>query len=322
MKKNQWDPRKVSIVGAGAVGATFAYALAKSGLADEITLHDLNEELVKGQVMDLSHGFAYYPKVNISVGKSEDYRDAHVIAITAGAAQQTGQSRLDLLKKNAGIINTIIDDIGDHDSNSVIVVVTNPVDVLTFIAHRRAKWPRGRIIGSGTVLDSARFRYLLSEHCGVDVHNVHAYILGEHGDSQVAAWSMTNIAGVPIDDFCEKCQKCDGWATVKDNIQQTVRKSAYHIIEYKGATNYAVGLALLRIVGTILRNEKSVLTVSVPLDGEYGLSNVCLGVPSVISQNGADSIIEAKLSMEEKQALDNSAAVLQKSIKEIIGTSS
>lgn len=320
MQNDKWNPRKVVIVGAGEVGSTFAYALAQRGLADEIALIDLNRDLVKGQVLDLSHGLFYYPNVAISVGTPEDYRDAHVVVITAGAKQESGQSRLDLLRRNASIIRGIMGDILAQGSNAVVVVVSNPVDVLTYLAHTQASWERGRVIGSGTVLDSARFRYLLSQQCGVDVSNVHAYVLGEHGDSQVAAWSMSHVAGVPISEYCQHCGGCEGWESTKREIEEDVRSSAYHIIEYKGATNYAVGLALLRVVGAILRNERSVLTVSVPLEGEYGLRDVSLGVPSIVSQHGVESVIEAQLSLNERQALRDSASVLQASIAEVTGS--
>jgi L-lactate dehydrogenase len=317
MQDTQWASRKVVIVGAGAVGSTFAYALAQSGLADEIALLDVNQELAKGEVLDLSHGLAYYPNVHISVGQSEDYQDAQVIVITAGAKQEGAETRLDLLQRNISIMDHIIDDIIAHDSKAVMVVVSNPVDVLTHLAHKRTSWERGRVIGSGTVLDSARFRYLLSTHCGVDVHNVHAYILGEHGDSQVAAWSMSHFAGVPIHEYCRHCGSCEGWETTKAEIEETVRRSAYHIIEYKGATNYAVGLALLRIVSAIIRDERSVLTVSVPLEGEYGLSDVSLGVPSIVTQNGVERVIEANLASDELEGLQASANLLKDSIREI-----
>jgi L-lactate dehydrogenase len=317
MGNQKWKARKVVIVGAGAVGSTFAYTLAQSGLADEIVLLDNNQELVKGQVLDLSHGLPYYPNVDISIGEPADYRDAHVIVITAGAKQKAGESRLNLLQRNATIMEGIVDDIVEQGSEGIIVVVSNPVDVLTYLAHKRSSWERGRVIGSGTVLDSARFRYLLSKQCNVDVHNVHAYILGEHGDSQVAAWSMTNLAGVPINEYCGQCGGCEDWEEIKPDIEETVRQSAYHIIEYKGATNYAVGLALLRIVSAILRNERSVLTVSVPLEGEYGLSNISMGVPSVLSQNGVESVIKVNLLPDEMEALERSALILRESIEEM-----
>ncbi len=317
MLKDGWEARKVVVVGAGAVGSTFAYALAQSGLAEEITLLDANQELALGQVLDLAHGLPYYPAVEISVGDRSDYQDADVIVITAGVKQKPGQSRLALLQRNAAIIEEIVDDIVAQGSEGIIVVVTNPVDVLTHLAHTRSSWERGRVIGSGTVLDSARFRYLLSKQCNVDVHNVHAYVLGEHGDSEVAAWSMTHIGGIAVDEYCEKCGGCEGWEKVKRDIEGAVKRSAYHIIDYKGATNYAVGLTLVRIVGAILRNERSVLTVSVPLEGEYGLRDVSLGVPSIVSRDGVEHIMEASLSPDERESLIASASILQESLQEL-----
>jgi L-lactate dehydrogenase len=316
-EERQWQARKVVIVGAGAVGSTFAYALAQSGIADEIVLIDVNSDLAKGQALDLAHGVPFFPPVQIRVGGEEDYADAHVIIIAAGAAQRPGETRLDLLQRNAIIIKSIADDVVAHDSQAVIVVVSNPVDVLTYVAHRRSGWPRGRVIGSGTVLDSSRFRYLLSQHCGVDVHNVHAYILGEHGDSEFAAWSITHVAGMPIDDYCPVCHRCGDWHAERVRIEQAVRDSAYHIIDYKGATYFAVGLALVRIVGAILRNQRSVLTVSTVLDGEYGVEDVCLSVPSIVSQEGVERILEASLPSEEQEALVGSANLLRQTMEEI-----
>jgi len=319
MNANRWVSRKVVIVGAGAVGSTFAYALAQRGLADEIVLIDPNNELVKGQVLDLAHGLPFLPAVEIREGHKSDYADANVIVITAGAKQRPGESRLDLLKRNAAIIESIVDDIVEQHSQAVIVVVSNPVDVLTYVAYRRSGWPKGRVIGSGTVLDSARLRYLLGQHCAVDVHNVHAYVLGEHGDSEFAAWSMTNLAGIPIAQYCPMCGKCDQWLVERHKIEDAVKKSAYHIIDYKGATYFAVGLALVRIAGAILRNERSVLTVSAVLEGEYGLRGVCLGVPSIIARSGVTSILEAQLPADEMKALLNSASTLQQVIAALEG---
>jgi L-lactate dehydrogenase len=309
--------RKVVIVGAGAVGSTFAYALAQNGLADEIALIDLNRELAEGQVLDLIHGLPFLPTVKIYQGEKSDYTDAHVIVLTAGAKQRAGESRLDLLQRNAAIVESTVDDVVGQHSQAVIVVVSNPVDVLTHVAQERSGWPRGRVIGSGTVLDSARFRYLLSHHCEIDVHNVHAYVLGEHGDSELAAWSMTHLAGIPIDKYCRICGKCSDWMAERREMEQVVRRSAYHIIDYKGATYFAVGLALVRIVGAILRNERSVLTVSTALDGEYGLADVSLSVPSIVSQGGVERILEADLSPEELEALSRSASVLRDAIVEL-----
>jgi L-lactate dehydrogenase len=318
----KWNARKVVIVGAGDVGSTFAYALAQQGLADEIALLDVDQALVKGQVLDLAHGLFFFPSVNIHVGEKEDYADAQVIVITAGTSQRSGESRLDLLQRNASIMENIVDDIVAQDSPAVIIVVSNPVDVLTYVAQKRTGWSRGRVIGSGTVLDSARFRYLLSQHCGIDVHNVHAYILGEHGDSEFAPWSMVHLAGVPIQEYCPVCGKCDDWEKEREAIVEAVRDSAYHIIDYKGATYFAVGLAVVRIVGAILRNQSSVLTVSTVLDGEYGLDGVSLSVPCIVGQQGVERIMDAPLPSEALQALSDSAAVLCEAIGNLEAASS
>ena len=217
--------RKVVIVGAGDVGSTFGYALAQSGLAEEIVLIDKNGDLVRGQVLDLGHGQTFFPTVTIRAGSPADYREAQVIVITAGAAQKKDETRLDLLKKNAAIIRDIMQDIVASGSGAIVIMVSNPVDVLTYVALQESGWERGRVIGSGTVLDSARFRYLLSQHCQVNVHNVHAYILGEHGDSEFAAWSMTHMGGVQWDDYCPVCKKCENWPVTRSRIEQEGRDS-------------------------------------------------------------------------------------------------
>lgn len=309
-----WNSRKVVIVGAGAVGSTFAYALAQKGLADEICLLDANPDYAAGQVLDLAHGLPFYPSVQIRVGKISDYADAQVIVITAGAKQLPGETRLDLLHKNAAMVETIVDQIVAQNSQAVLVLATNPVDVLTHVALKRSGWAKGRVIGSGTVLDSARFRYLISQHCNVDVGNVHAYILGEHGDSEVAAWSMTHVGGVPMDKYCPACGDCDNWPAVRERIVREVRDSAYHIINYKGSTYFGIGMSLARIVGTILQDQNSVLTVSTYLEGEYNIHGVCLGIPCIVGQGGVKRIIETELYPEEQVALEKSAQVLRDGI--------
>ena len=314
---DKWKPRKVVIVGAGAVGSTFAYALAQSGLADEIVLLDANHELAMGQVLDLAHGQAFFPSVQIREAQAADYADARLIVITAGAKQHPGESRLALLQRNASIIRDNVDEMVRQGSPAIVLIVSNPVDILTYVAHQRSGWPRGRIMGSGTVLDSARFRQLLSQLCGVDVHNVHAYILGEHGDSEFAAWSMTNMAGMPIEQFCRQCLKCADWEAARRKVADEVRHSAYHIIDYKGATWFAVGLALTRIAAAILRNQHGVLTVSAVLEGEYGLSDVSLGVPCIVSREGVEQVLQVNLSPDEQSALEKSAAVLREAIEKL-----
>ncbi len=315
--KNGGQIRKVVVVGAGAVGATYCYALAQSGLADEIVILDRNEDLVLGQVLDLVHGQAFFPTVIIRAGSVSDYADAQLIVITAGSAQRPGETRLQLLKKNADIVGGIAEDVAMHGSPGVMLIVSNPVDVMTYIALKRSGWERGRVIGSGTVLDSARFRYLLSNHCGVDVHNVHAYILGEHGDSEFAAWSMTNVAGMVIDNYCPVCNKCTDWKAEQQEIEKQVRESAYHIINAKGSTHFAVGLALVRITAAILRKQSSVMTVSVLVDGEFGLKDVCLSVPSIVSDKGVVKIINSPLSPGEMESLKRSAGILSEAIRSL-----
>lgn len=317
MDNTSGKKRKVVVIGAGAVGSTFCYALAQSGLAEEIAIIDQNNNLAQGQVLDLVHGHPFFPTVSIRVGNPGDYADAHIIVIAAGAAQRPGETRLQLLRKNATIVRSIADDIVAQKSAGVILVVSNPVDILTQVVLKRAGYDRGRVIGSGTVLDSARFRHLLSEHCGIDIHNVHANILGEHGDSEFAAWSMTHVAGMQIDKYCPICRRCDDCAAKRRQIEQNVRDSAYHIIEYKGATCFAIGLALVRITGAILRGERSILTVSTMLDGEFGLHDVCLSVPSIVSESGVVKIIENQLPDDELAALKASASTLKKAMNQL-----
>ena len=304
--------RKVVVVGAGHVGSVFCYALAQSGAAEEIVLVDANAGLAQGQALDLAHGQPFFPTVSIRAGGVSDYADADVIVVTAGAAQKPGETRLQLLQKNAAIMAAIVGDITAQQAAGVLLVVSNPVDVLTRVALERSGWARGRVIGSGTVLDSARFRTLLSRHCGVDVHNVHAYMLGEHGDSEFAAWSMTHVAGMPMEQYCPLCKGCVDWDAERKRVEQEVRDSAYHIIGYKGSTYFGVGMALVRIVKALLRGENSVLTVSTRLDGEFGLSGVCLSVPCIVGRRGVVRILESELAAREREALAASADVLQR----------
>ncbi len=319
MQDETWKARKVVIVGAGAVGSTFAFALAQHGIVNEVAITDMNEDLVKGQVLDLMHGKPFFPPVEIYGGSNIDYSDADVIVITAGVKMFSGnESRLSLLEKNKSIIEGIIDEIIKQKSKATIIIVSNPVDILTYIAWKRSGWERNRVIGSGTVLDSSRLRYLLSKKCGINVHNIHAYILGEHGDSEFAAWSMAHIGGIPINSYCNLCGLCIDFMEERKKIEDIVRKSAYHIIDYKGATYFGIAMALLKIVSAIIRNEKSILTVSAVLQGEYGLSDVSLGIPVILSRLGIERIIETKLIPEEQSLLEKSASILKSSISALI----
>lgn len=305
--------RKIVVVGAGSVGATYVYALMHTGLASEIVLVDIDQKRVEGEVMDLEHGLAFVQPANIRAGGYSDCADANLVVVTAGAKQASGQSRLDLARRNAEIIESICDQINKSNSSAVLLVVTNPVDVLTYVARRRLGWPRQRVIGSGTVLDSARFRFMLSQHCGIDTRNVHAYVLGEHGDSEVVAWSMTHVAGVSMKDYCAICQGCVSNKTHQE-ITRRVRDSAYHIINYKGSTYYAIGLTLTRISAAILRNEHSIMTVSLLMQDEYGVDDVCLSVPCIVGEGGVERIITVPLSEAEQRDFEASA----KKLKEVL----
>lgn len=308
--------KKVIVIGAGSVGTTYIYALMHTGLAGEIVLIDIDRRRVEGEIMDLSHGLPFIPPVTVRSGDYSDCADANLIVITAGAKQAPGQSRTELIQQNANIVSAIADQIRKYDTDAVLVMVTNPVDALTQLALERLGWPRERVIGSGTVLDSARFRYMLSKHCGIDARNVHAYVLGEHGDSEVVAWSMAHIAGAPLRERCAICKRCD-WTKEHKTIADRVRDSAYHIIDYKGSTYYAIGLSLVRISGAILRNEHSILTVSLLLKGEYDIENVCLSVPCVVGQAGVEQIVTTPLSAEEQVALKSSAQAIRKVLDSI-----
>ena len=307
--------RKVVIVGAGAVGSGFAFALAQSGIAEEIVMVDVNADLAKGQALDLAHGAPFYRPVNIHADVAPDaYRNAAIVVVTAGKAQAgPEQSRLELMQINAKIVTSIVVAVQAVNPDAIVLIATNPVDILTHVARLRTAWPRGRILGSGTVLDSARFRWLLAEHCGISPQNVHASILGEHGDSEFAAWSLVHVGGLPMDDYCTVCRKCD-FIHRRPQILEQVRRSAYHIIGYKGSTSFGVAMAMTQIVRAILRNERRVMTVSAPLEGEYGLSDVTLGIPCVVGAGGIEDIIEARLTPEEMQALAHSAQVLKESL--------
>lgn len=308
--------RKVVVIGSGAVGTTYIYALLNTGLANEIALIDIDKKRAEGEVMDLSHGLPFIPPVSIKQGTYSDCSDAQMIVITAGAKQKSGQSRTELIQENAMIIKSICFQIGNKQTDAVLVMVTNPVDVLTQLALRILDWPRNRVIGSGTVLDTSRLKYMLSIHCGIDAHNVHAYVIGEHGDTEVTPWTLAHIAGVPIKKYCRLCKGCDSQKNHK-KIAEQVRDSAYHIIDYKGSTFYGIGLSLVRISGAILRNEKSVLTVSTLLKGEYDIKDVCLSVPCIIGQMGVERIIVGELHPEEHDALKKSAEKLRNIYEDI-----
>jgi len=301
---------KIVIVGAGSVGVTIAYTLQLSGTATEIILIDRDKEKAQGEALDMSHGLPFVPPVRISAGDYPDCADASVIIITAGARQKQGESRRELVDRNADICKSIIDNIMCYTTSAVLLMVTNPVDVMTFVALTHSHLSPGQVIGSGTVLDSARFRYLISRHCDIDPRNVHAYVLGEHGDSEVLLWSQVRLGGTPLETFCCRCARGCGPIN-KTMIEEDVKKAAYKIIAAKGATNYGVALATSRIVSALVRNENSVLTVSTLLTGQYGISGCCMSVPCIVHSRGIERIIETELHAEETAALRRSASLLR-----------
>jgi len=315
MKK---DINKVSIIGAGFVGSTTAYTLMLSGIFSEMVIIDVNEDKARGEVMDLNHGLPFAKPVRIYHGTYSDIKDSDIIIISAGANQKEGETRLDLVHKNTEIFKSIVSEITRYTTpeKTLLLVVTNPVDILTYVTAKLSGWPAEKVIGSGTVLDTARFRYLIGEHVGIDTRNVHGYILGEHGDTELPAWSLTTIAGMPMDEYCRSCKSCqEGRSRLE--IFENVKNAAYEIIRLKGATYYAVALAVKRIVEAIMRDEHSILTVSSLLSGQYGLSDVCLSVPSVVDRNGINRILEVPLSDKEKQLLHKSGETLKQIIAQL-----
>ncbi len=301
---------KVTVVGAGDVGASIAFTLLLAGLITEIVLIDSNKERAEGHVLDMNHGLFFVSPARIVVGDYDDAGGSDLIIITAGSRQQEGESRLELTRRNARIVRSIMGELGETIGDAKVLVVTNPVDVMTKVARDSCDGSPNRVFGSGTVLDSARFRYELSRRCEVDPRNVHAYVIGEHGDSEVFLWSQVRIAGVELEWFCPKCdRKCS--ADDRDSIEGAVRRSAYHLISTKGYTNYGVSLAVMRIVGAIVRNESSVLTVSAFVDGAYDLKAVCLSVPCILNGDGIVRVVEARLTDNERNLLHSSAQVVK-----------
>lgn len=306
---------RIVVIGAGNVGATIAYTILMSDLTSEIVMIDVNEGKARGEVLDMNHGLAYFKQVSIRTGSYEDCANADAIIITAGIGRKPGQTRLELAQINAGIVKDITKNIMKHASNPLILVVSNPVDVLTYIVQQESGLPAGRVIGSGTTLDTSRFKYLLSQECQIDVRNIHAYIVGEHGDSEVPLWSHANVAGKPIEEFCE-----DDTSTHhldKEKIFQATKDSGAEIIRLKGATFYGIGMSVARIIGCIVGNECTVLTVSTALNGQYGLHDVALSLPCIIGSHGVERYMDIKMSPDELQRLKESAVKLRESINEV-----
>ena len=307
--------QKCAIIGAGGVGSTTAFTLVQSGLFNEIVIIDVNKNKAEGEALDIAHGIQFTNPVNIYSGDYKDLADAYLVIVTAGANQMPGETRIDLINKNASIFKKIIPSITEYNKDCILLIVSNPVDILTMLALELSGFPKERVLGSGTVLDTSRLRYLLSKKLEVDSKNIHAFIIGEHGDSELAVWSNADIAGVHIEDYCKNISdSCD------INLEETlneVRGSAYNIIEKKGSTFYGVAMAVKRIAQAIIRDEYSILPVSHFLNGEYGIENVCLGIPSLICREGVKKIIPINLNEKEKTYLTESANTLKEAYKSI-----
>ena len=275
------NPRKAAVIGCGFVGSATAFTLMQSRLFSELVLLDVNMEKADGEAKDIAHGIPFAGQMKIYAGTYDDAADAAIIIITAGANQKPGETRLDLVQKNTAIYQSIIPEIVKRDFGGILLIVSNPVDILTYVALKLSGLPENRVLGSGTVLDTARLKYALGEHLGVDSRSVHSFIIGEHGDSEIAAWSSTNVSGIPLNDFCEMRGHFNHDAAM-DAIADKVKNSAYEIISKKQATYYGIAMSVKRICECIVRNERSILPVSAMMHGEYGIEDITLSMPSIV----------------------------------------
>lgn len=309
-------PLRVAVVGTGNVGTTFAYTLLLSGLAAEIVLIDANKAKAEGEAMDLNHAIPFTYPTRIWAGDYSDCAEAIVTVIAAGSSQKPGETRLDLLKKNAAVFRQVIPEVVRHNPDGILLIATNPVDVLTYAALKLSGSPPQRVIGSGTILDTGRFRYLIGQYYKVDPHSVHAYIIGEHGDSEVPVWSLANVAGMPLSFICAARGLVHDQSSM-DQLFYETRDAAYNIIERKGATYYAVAAGLLRIVEAVIRNQRTLLPVSCLMEDYYDIRDVCMSLPAFINQDGVDWVLRLHLNPEEIELLRRSAETLKKAITEV-----
>jgi len=299
---------RVVLIGTGLVGSSYAFAMLNQGVSEELVLIDLNKEKSEGDVMDLNHGLAFAPSsTRIWFGDYEDCKDADIVVLCAGANQKPGETRLDLVDKNLKIFKNIVKNVMDNEFNGIFIVATNPVDILSYAVWKYSGLPQSQVIGSGTILDTARFRYLLAEHFDVDTRNVHAYIIGEHGDTELPVWSHADIGGMQILDTVTDQE-------VLDHLFVSVRDAAYQIIERKGATYYGIAMGLVRLTKAIIHNENSILTVSCFLNGEYGEKDVYIGVPAIVNSKGIKKVLELKLNEKETKQLKHSVSVLKETM--------
>lgn len=309
------NKQKCAIIGCGFVGSSIAFNLMNSGMFSEMVLIDVCKEKAEGEAMDLNHGISFTGPMKIYSGDYSDLSDCYIVIITAGANQKPDETRLDLVSKNIAIYKKIIPQIVEVNKECILLIVSNPVDILTYAAIKISGFDSSRVIGSGTVLDTARLKYLLGNHFGVDNRSVHAFIIGEHGDSELAVWSSANVSGIDLDDFCEICGKCQDNTFRK--LFEEVRDSAYSVIEKKGATYYAIAMAVRRIVKAIIRDENSIMPVSCMPRGHYGVDDVCIGIPAIVGAGGIKEILDIRLDESENKQLAESVTKLKSVIAEI-----
>lgn len=310
MMKEQVNPRKAAIIGCGFVGSATAFALMQSKLFSEIVLLDANADKADGEAKDIAHGIPFAGQMKIYAGDYGDIGDASVVIVTAGANQKPDETRLDLVHKNVGIYKSIIPQIVESGFGGILLIVSNPVDILTYAAVKLSGFPENRVIGSGTVLDTARLKYALGEHLSVDSRSVHSFIIGEHGDSEIAAWSSTNVSGIPVNDFCEMRGHFNHEESM-ERIAANVKNSAYEIIAKKQATYYGIAMSVKRICECIVRDEKSILPVSSMLHGLYGIDDIALSMPAVLGADGIETHVPISLDEKETTALLASAKTLK-----------
>ncbi len=309
------NSRKIAIIGCGFVGSACAFSLMQSGSFSEIVLIDSSIEKAEGEALDISHGLPFSKPMQIYSGSYDDITDAGIIVITAGAGQKPGESRLELVQKNVRIFKSIIPEIAKRDYKGILLIVSNPVDILTYTALKLSGLPSNQVFGSGTVLDTARLKYLLGEHLEVDARSIHAFILGEHGDSEIAAFSSANVSGIKLCEFCASNCSTEHHDESMKKIADEVKQSAYEIIEKKGATYYGIAMSVRRICEAIIFDQKSILPISCLQSGRYGIDEVALSMPTIVGKHGAERAVEIELSDEEKSALTASAKILKGIIK-------
>lgn len=310
------DFRKAVMIGCGYVGSAAVFSLMQSGLFSEIAMIDADMEKAEGEAMDISHGIPFAKHMKVYAGDYRDVKDAGIVIITAGANQKPNETRLDLVNKNVAIFKQIIPQIMENEFDGIMLVVANPVDILTHVAQKLSGLPENRVIGAGTVLDTARLKYNLGEHLGVDSRSVHAFIIGEHGDSEIAAWSSANVSGISLSDVCEMRGHYQHDENTKE-IAEKVKNSAYDIIQRKKATYFGVAMAVKRICEVIVRDEKSILPVSTVMHGEHGIEDVVLSMPCIVGREGIETKVPISLNDEEVEKLRQSATLLKSIIKGI-----